>query len=106
MVEPPLSWPACGIFSHARSLLLPLQVAAARREAASQASATEAAVQQAREAAGREQAALAAKSAAAEEAAAAARQEADRLRQRRVQEMEELQARFGGLLRVREKERG
>lgn len=106
MVEPPLSWPACGTFSHARSFLLALQVAAARREAASQASATEAAVQQAREAAGREQAALAAKSAAAEEAAAAARQEADRLRQRRVQEMEELQARFGGLLRVREKERG
>lgn len=80
--------------------LVLLQVAAARREAASQASATEAAVQRAREAATREQAALAAKVAAAEEAAAAARQEAEELRQRRLREMEGLQARFGGLLQV------
>lgn len=60
-----------------------------------------AAVQQAREAAAQEQAALAAKVAAAEEAAAAARQEAEGLRQRRVQEMEALQGRLAGLLQVR-----
>lgn len=79
---------------------LGMKVAAARREAASRASATEAAVQQAREAAAREHAVLAAKVAAAEQAAAAARQEAERLRQRRVQELEELQGRFAGLLQV------
>lgn len=73
------------------AFLFAMQVATCKREAASQ-----------QHEYAQERAALARRAAAAEAAAAAAAQQAEELGQRRVQEMDGLQARFAALLRTKD----
>ena len=82
--------------------LISLQLAAARKEATAQKQAASAALQEAQEQHAREQAALHQAVAAAEAAAKDARQEVEGVRQRRMGEMEALQARVTALLRTKD----
>lgn len=82
--------------------LTSLQLAAARKEATAQKQAAAAALQEAQEQHAREQAALHQAVAAAEAAAKDAQQEVEGVRQRRMGEMEALQARVTALLRTKD----